>query len=285
RRWRTARSAAGAAIAVAWDVAVFAACAYLAFLLLWGLNYRRLPAEERFAVEPDRVTEERLVRLGEIAVERVNALYDARRDLRRFELEVLATDLQAPFRRAVEALGQGWQPAHGRPKLSLVARLFPFAGVDGLMNPFALEVMVNPEALPFERPFLLAHEWAHLAGQARESDASFVAWLTCVVGTRDMQYSGWLPALLHVRRSLPRPRGDALLSKLEAGPRKDLEAIRRRLARAEPLVTRAAWHVYDTYLRANRVESGLANYDEAAMLILGSRLSDPYLPEPPPAAH
>ena len=30
-----------------------------------------------------------------------------------------------------------------------------------------------------ERPFVIAHEWAHLAGYADESEANFVAWLTC----------------------------------------------------------------------------------------------------------
>ena len=32
-----------------------------------------------------------------------------------------------------------------------------------------------PDLLPFERPFVLAHEWAHLAGHADEAEASAVA--------------------------------------------------------------------------------------------------------------
>jgi hypothetical protein len=38
----------------------------------------------------------------------------------------------------------------------------------------------QPDLLPFEKPFVAAHEWAHLAGYADESEASFVGWLTCV---------------------------------------------------------------------------------------------------------
>ena len=49
-----------------------------------------------------------------------------------------------------------------------------------MINPFGLEVLVNPDLLPFERPFVAAHEWAHLAGYADESEASFVGWLTCM---------------------------------------------------------------------------------------------------------
>ena len=51
-----------------------------------------------------------------------------------------------------------------------------------MTNPFFLEVIINPDLLPFEQPFVLAHEWAHLAGYADESEANFVAWLTCVQG-------------------------------------------------------------------------------------------------------
>jgi len=282
RRWRARGSRIRAAGAFAWDLAVGAACVYVAFLVLWGLHYQRQPAAERFAVSPDRVTAARLAQLGDLAVARVNTLYDPDRDQERLEAPALAADLERPFVRALDALGYGWRPLPGRPKPSLVARLFPLAGVDGLMNPLALEVIVNPDALPFERPFLLAHEWAHLAGQARESEASFVAWLACLEGPRDMQYSGWLAVLLHVRRSLPRG-GAALLAALEEGPRADLEAIRRRLARVAPRVSRATWRVYDGYLRANRVESGLANYDEVTTLILGSRVAAGRL-EPPPGA-
>ena len=275
--WRLARAwrrgaRLRAAAALAWDAAAGAACVYLAFALLWGLNYQRTAAAERFDVQPDRITAARLARLGEIAAARVNALHDPGRDAARLEVDALAHTLQPPFQRALHALRYGWRPAPGRPKASLVARLFPLAGVDGLMNPLALEVIVNPEALPFERPFLLAHEWAHLAGQAGESEASFVAWLVCAGGTREMQYSGWLALLLHVRRSLG-PEGERLLASLDVGPRADLDAIRRRLARAEPRITRATWRVYDRYLKANRVESGVANYDEVTLLVLGSPLA------------
>ena len=46
--------------------------------------------------------------------------------------------------------------------------------------------------LPFERPFVVAHEWSHLAGVADEGDANFLAWLACVQAPPPAQYSGWL---------------------------------------------------------------------------------------------
>src|SRR5690606_39996891 len=47
----------------------------------------------------------------------------------------------------------------GRLKRSLLGFYFRWASIDGMVNPFGLEVLRNPDLLPFERPFVAAHEW------------------------------------------------------------------------------------------------------------------------------
>ena len=44
-----------------------------------------------------------------------------------------------------------------------------------MTDPFLLETLIAPDLLEVERPFVIAHEWAHLAGYADESEANFVA--------------------------------------------------------------------------------------------------------------
>ena len=134
-------------------------------------------------------------------------------------------------------------------------------------------MILNPEVLPFERPFVLAHEWAHLAGHAPESEASFVAFLACLQGTREAQYSGWLDLFLHVLRNA----AGASAAGVARGARRRARAP--TCAPSTPACgacsrpfTSVSWSVYDQYLRANRVESGVANYDEVVTLVLGSRL-------------
>ena len=262
------------AAALLGDVVAGAAAVYLLFLILWGLNYRREPAETRFQLEARTITAERVARFVERATDALNRLHSAAVV---GPQAASAGELAAAFAEVTGELDPGWRPVPGRPKPSLTARLFPLGGVDGMMNPWGLEVLINPEVLPFERTFVVAHEWAHLAGHARESEASFVGWLTCMRAGPSAQYSGWLALFLHGVRSLPAvDRPDALV-RLAPGPRADLEAVRERTARVSPLVHRTAWQAYDRYLRANRVESGVANYDEVVMLALGSKLSTPWL--------
>ena len=87
-----------------------------------------------------------------------------------------------------------------------------WAGVAGMTDPFFLEALIASDLLPVERPFVIAHEWSHVAGLADEGEANFAGWLTCLQGCPAHQYSGWLfayselagrSAAAIVRRSRP----------------------------------------------------------------------------------
>ena len=117
----------------------------------------------------------------------------------------------------------------------MLSPFFRWATVDGMVNPLGLEVIVNPEVLPVEQPFVIAHEWGHLAGWARESEASYVGWLTCRAGDHAARYSGWLSLYWHLRRDLPRDRLPAhRRAAAVPAPGSDLAAIAARLRRAQP---------------------------------------------------
>jgi len=87
-------------------------------------------------------------------------------------------------------LSDARQVEPGRLKHSLLGPYFRWTGVDGMVNPFGLEVIANPDLLPFERPMTIAHEWGHLAGLANEGEANLAGWLTCMRGSIADQYSG-----------------------------------------------------------------------------------------------
>jgi hypothetical protein len=133
--------------------------------------------------------------------------------------------------------------------------------------------------LPFERPMVLAHEWSHLAGIADEGEANFVAWIACVRSTPPHRYSAWLSLYQEVLPSVARGERAAIAAKVGPGPRQDLQAVRDRYIRnVSPGVSAVGWKVYDSYLKANRVESGTASYSEVVRLVLGVRFTDPWTP-------
>jgi hypothetical protein len=272
--WRIARASGSrlaAAGGAAWRGLVLVAAVYLIFLASWGLNYRRQPLSSRVQYSAARVTPAAADALAMDAIEALNARHaTAHAEIEASpSMTALRTQLAPAFTGAQRALGQTAIATPGRPKTSLLSPYFRWASIDGLINPLGLEVIVNPDVLAIERPFVVAHEWGHLAGWAHESEASYVAWLTCLGGGRAAQYSGWLSIYWHLRRALPRERLQSLERDLSAGPRADLRGIAARLARGRPAIQRASWQTYDQYLKANRVPSGVANYDEVLQLVLG----------------
>ena len=143
-----------------------------------------------------------------------------------------------------------------------------------MINPIALESIVHPDLLPFERPFVLAHEWAHLAGQADEAQASAVGWLACMRGTPALAYSASLYLIMEAASALPGENRQIAMKQLDPGVRADIDAILLRLQKGKPTVQRTASRVYDEYLRANRVADGTASYGRALSLILSAPIRD-----------
>src|SRR5207249_2335257 len=100
------------------------------------------------------------------------------------------------------------------------------------------------DLLPMERPFVVAHEWAHLAGYNDEGEANFVSWLACVRGDEARQYSGWLAIYSEASAMLGGRERQAMGERLAPGPRADLRAIADRILRHRSVrVAQAGWRV------------------------------------------
>jgi hypothetical protein len=277
-RWRSARLAAarghrgGLIRGVLVDTVAAAAVIYLLFLALWGLNYRRTSIATRFDHDPSRVTEDAVDALARRAASRLNALHRIAHARPWPALDALPASMGTAFDAAQRAAGLGRRAVPGRPKWTLLTPYFKRAGIDGMTDPFFLEVLINDTVLPFERHSIVAHEWAHLAGFAHEAEAGFLGWLTTTNGDEQAQYSGWLTVYAYAASAVGDERRARLAYALEAGPTEDLRAIDRRVSEAVPRVREVARVAYDQFLRANRVESGVRSYGELVTLIAGCRL-------------
>jgi hypothetical protein len=249
---------------------VGAAWGYLMFLTLWGLNYRRVPLEHRLPFDPRHVRPEAVLRLLSIATERLNSLHSTAHSQGFGPDRAIDPVLAGAFDGVARALSGDRRIVAGRPKHSILDWYFERAGVSGMTDPFFLETLIASDLLPFERPFVIAHEWAHLAGLADEGEANLAGWLTCLRAAPAHQYSAWLFMYSETSGAVPpRERREAAV-RLIAGPRDDLRAIRDRVARhVSPAVASAGWSMYDSYLKANRIEAGALSYDQVVRLALG----------------
>lgn len=264
------------------ETLVVAAAIYLVFLSAWGLNYRRVPLKMKLDFEESRVNRDTLASLTRVSVQQLNDLYEA--DTRWPTFDDMAHLMDTAFKRTQQQLSSGPAAVPGRPKRSMLRFFFERSAVDGMTNPFLLEILVNTGVLPFERPFVVVHEWAHLAGYADESEANFVGWLTCLNGDRHTQYSAWLFLYPYLVEDLPPEQRTEIVRTLADGPRRDLRATADRLRRATPLVRRSTREIYDKFLKANRVAAGVASYDNVVELILGTRFLERWRPAVKPSS-
>jgi hypothetical protein len=271
RRWSIVLSTIG-------NIVASAAAAYLVFLLLWGFNYRRIPVSQRLVLDRSAPGAEAVRALGQQAVEQLNALHGAAHaagDVDPWRDEAM----RGAFDRVQGLLSDGPRAVPGRLKATVYGTYFRWTSVDGMVNPYGLEVMANPDLLPIERPFVAAHEWAHLAGYADESEANFVGWLTCLQGDARAKYSGWMFLYWQLSGEVSAADRTQLAAALESGPRRDIDDIGERLRRGRwPLLQRSSWMVYDQYLKANRVEAGIRSYGLVVTLILRARFDEGWRP-------
>lgn len=248
------------------------AAAYLWFLAAWGLNYTRPPIEQRLGLAAGVATPSEVRDLLDTAIAMANALYLPSR-AEGFVPYRAEEDVARALHRVEAAQGRPSPTVPATPKPTLLAPYFRMAGVDGLTAPAALETLLNPDLTARERPFTLAHEWAHLSGAAPEADANFVAWLvTQAPGTWvHTQYSGWLFLLSETAAQVPAEARRTALAALGDGPRHDLADIARRQQSRVDLVERVGWRVYDSYLKSQGVGEGVRSYSRVVELIVRSR--------------
>lgn len=243
------------------------------FELSWGWNYARAPLETRVQFYPERVTPGAAANLRARAMAQVNALAAAAHASSAQPLDIEA--LRAAWLPVVQRAGDDWSPRVGPAKRTLADPFMVATGTSGFINPFTLNVATASDLLWFERPFDMAHEWSHDAGYAREDEANYLAVVTCLRSPDPaVQYSGWFELFLY----LPQKRRYA---HREFVPLvwQDFAALRRRDARhINALLAHWSWRTYNTYLKTNRIATGVANYGEMTRLVLGVPLDAAGLP-------
>jgi hypothetical protein len=252
----------------------FTAITTLLFLWAWGFNYRRLPLETALhgQVMVTPTVDALKVAFGDAAALAARIRAQSEPEGR---LHSIALELKEPMNAALHLLGREALLTPSEPKYSLVLTpFFNWSGVTGMTNPFGHESIILPDLLPYERPFVIAHEWAHLAGQADEAEASAVGWLACMKGGPSLAYSASLYLIVETAAAMPENARQEMMGRLDASVRSDLDAITERMKQQKPTIQQTTSRVYDEYLRANHVADGTASYGRALTLILSPPFRD-----------
>ena len=233
-------------------LARFAGLAVILFFWAWGFNYGRQPLEA--ALPEKTLTRATFEQMQGAAIE-ANSLAARLRPYVQASTpsyKEIAAKLKDPLNTALKKINRPTLLREGQPKHSFILPpVLASVGMTGLVSPYGLEAIVDQNALPLERPFALAREWAHLAGYANDAEADAIAWLACMHGSNELAYSASLFVIQEASAALPDEMRSALSLRLDPGVRSDVEAIARRLHRTAAVVERSAERATDEYLRAD----------------------------------
>jgi hypothetical protein len=238
---------------------------YLWFFWTWGLNYHRPLVAARLHLETTSLTDPELKRFAETAAGEINSLWLPASPAPLARAEIAEMAAKRVQRVVFRIDGTEWQAANRVKRSVLLEWWYKMAAVDGMFNPFGHEPLVIAGPYPFELPFLMAHEMAHVRGVANEGEANLVALLATVASDDPrFQYSGWL----YLWRYLPRYAE----IKLDDGPRADLRATSLRYqANQVAIVNDVQSAILDAHLKANAVPAGLRSYSEFVVSAVASR--------------
>jgi hypothetical protein len=267
--WRRRRSAAPLFRGLL-SSALLLTAVYLWYAAAWGLNYARPSLERTIAFDASRITPAALQALAERSVTEANRIYDAAHAAGFPAIDAVPSSLASALREVSREMGHAPPAVLAHPKQSMFAPYFRASGVSGMLAPFFLETLLNPDLTGPERPYVLAHEWAHLSGFAPEADAGFVGILAALRADVSSQYSAWLALVSESASQLPVATRNAVLKELAAGPRADQAEISARLRALVPQVERMAWATYDRALKSQGVVEGIESYSRVVQLLLGS---------------
>ncbi len=246
---------------------LFAAILLLS-IVTFGANFRRQPLRETTAFDPARVNAAAVNTLARLTVRVLNETYAQLPTEWPDDATVRAT--LAPLLRDAARVGAAWRPELARPKRSILDPWMRRIGMNGYFLPLFHEVAMNSALLPFERPYVLAHEWGHSLGRANESEAAYFGWLACEKGPAWARYSAWMRVLDYVMSEVSRDQRRALYAELAEGPRRDLEARSRRiLAQYRPAMRRLNEAVTTRAAQVASVSAEQRDYGLLVQLMLG----------------
>jgi Protein of unknown function (DUF3810) len=255
---------------------------YLIFLVLWGMNFQRLPIAETWDLEVRPTNSGELQAIGARIVEGINQNYKAASEgqdwsrastlpLTRQRLNQVIED---SFQKT-DPLQEASQGGLGPPKPFYFSRLMSNLGFSGIYLPFTAEPAINELIPPAELPFTIANQKAHQRGYAREDEANFIAFVICINADDPyVRYSGYLHGV-RVLGEIENADAGRYRDMVAPGPSADLDASRQFWENGRnPDVRVLSSKVVQAYLRFNGVAGGIDSYNQDLPLIIGYYLKN-----------
>lgn len=263
-------------------VSIFTAAAiiYFAFQILWGINYNRIELAEMLNYDVREPSKHELVLLCE------DLIYSAN-ELRGNLMEDGQGVTKIPYgkRGVLQSAYKGYDKAseyyphlegkYGNPKGIFLSKAMSYTGITGFYFPFTAEANINMDIPEPLFAFTVTHEMAHQRGFAREEEANFLAYVTCINHPDEyFKYAGTLSAMIYSMNALAGSdieKYNELTDTYSEGVERDLRFQNDYWNRHSGPVEEASDKINDTYLKSQNQKTGVASYGAIVDLLIAQR--------------
>lgn len=257
------------------NIFVVLSIAYFSFVLLWGLNYQRLPFSETANLDTSPATTQELFRVCEDLLFKTNQLREL---VNENGVMILSSDINSTLKRAytgyenAEKIYPNLHGRYGRPKGVISSEILSYLGVTGVYSVFTGEANINISAPSSSIPLTTCHEIAHQIGFAREDEANFIAYITCKYHPDiDFQYSGAFMALRYASNALylhDQERYWELMDKYSEKVLRDSKAISEYWQQYDSPIQEISSSINNAFLKSNMQSDGVKSYGRMVDLLI-----------------
>ena len=259
------------------NILTYLSLLYALFMFLWGFNYNRLSFDKISDLKLERSTESQLKSLCQELIDMANA---TRQKVNVSPKGIMIEKLgyKDVFKRA----SKGYEKAslifpelggrYSKPKPIFLSEAMCYTGIMGMYMPYTGEANVNVRVEDFMLPCTAAHEMAHQRGFAREDEANYIAYVTCLLNPDvDFEYSGVMLALINSMNALANKDIEAyktLQKQYSEGVKKDIDANNVFWDKYSGKIQKLSNQVNNSYLKSNGQSDGTESYGRMVDLLL-----------------
>lgn len=250
------------------DIGVVLSVVYFLFHILWGINYYRLPIEEKLAINSE-YSKQDLLNFTHYLIEQCN----------RYQQEITGDSLQAvvlPYskKEVFKKTELGYaklqkkfpflEYRHSSLKKSIYSLPLTYMGFGGYLNPFTNEAQINSVTPAIRFPSVSGHEVGHQLGYSAEDDTNLIG-LIVTAQNEDpyFKYAAYFHAIaygLGAIRNIDSTTHKKLVSQLNPGVRANFQELIDHQEQYKNPLEPIFKAIFDTFLKANAQDKGIQSY-------------------------
>lgn len=249
---------------------------YLLFQLLWGLNYIRVPLNEKMGIEK-KYTPDELLAFTRQLITKANAVHesitgnDSLKVVNPYSVKEIYSRSGYGYASLKQVYPQFDYECES-VKSSLISVPLSYMGFGGYLNPFTNEAQVNAKLPLYNLPTTACHEISHQIGYASESEANFIGYMASIYNDDPyFRYSGYTFALKYCLRNIAKideAKAESLLPLINPGILKNFKDSEEFNDKYSSFIETFFEVFYDNFLKLNKQEDGLETYSKFVGLLV-----------------